>query len=57
MVTTVIMILRVWAMYNRSRLILRALLMLFSVEIIFTVLAAAIYSVPRNISGTLVLAR
>ncbi|KAF8553917.1 hypothetical protein OG21DRAFT_1175522 [Imleria badia] len=45
-----IMILRVWAMYNRSRLILSALLMLFSMEIIFTLLAVAIYSDSRNLS-------
>ncbi|KAF8548556.1 hypothetical protein OG21DRAFT_1489305 [Imleria badia] len=45
------MILRVWAMYNRSKLILRILLILFSLEIIFGVLAAAIYSFPRDLSA------
>ena len=45
------MILRVWAMYNQSKVILSALLPLFSLQIIFTILAAAIYSDPRNDSG------
>ena len=57
MVTTVIMILRVWAMYNRSRLILSALITLLSVQIIFTSLIAAVHSDPRNISGTLTLVK
>lgn len=41
------MILRVWAIYNRSRLILGALLTLFSLEIMFTIIVTAIYSDPR----------
>ncbi|KAF8551159.1 hypothetical protein OG21DRAFT_1513128 [Imleria badia] len=36
------MILRVWAMYNRSRLLLSALLVLFCLQIIFAVLTLAI---------------
>ena len=56
-VTAVVMILRVWAMYNRSRLILRTLLMLFSVVTMFTVLGAVIYSDLTIFSGTLTLAK
>ena len=51
MVTAVVMILRVWAMYNRSRLILGTLLVLFSLEIISIIIAAAIYSDPKNLLG------
>ncbi|KAF8553912.1 hypothetical protein OG21DRAFT_1522816 [Imleria badia] len=46
-----VMILRVWAIYNRSTLILRTLLILISLEIIFTALVTALYSNPRNHSG------
>ncbi|KAF8548554.1 hypothetical protein OG21DRAFT_749816 [Imleria badia] len=42
------MILRVWAMYNRSRLILSALLAVFLLEIIFIVIVNAMYSNARN---------
>ncbi|KAF8553297.1 hypothetical protein OG21DRAFT_1261156 [Imleria badia] len=48
-----VMILRVWAMYNRSRIILRALLALFSVEIISSVLAAAIQSNPKDMPAAI----
>ena len=48
MVTAVTMILRVWAMYNRSMLILGSLLTLFSLKIITITIAAAIYSDARN---------
>ena len=51
-VAAVAMILRVWAMYNRSRLILNTLLVLFFLEIIFGVLDYAMYSDPRNLSCT-----
>lgn len=51
-VTPVVMILRVWTMYNRSRLILGTLLMLFSTVIIATFLTVAIGSIPKNLSGT-----
>ncbi|KAF8135107.1 hypothetical protein EV363DRAFT_1213141 [Boletus edulis] len=47
-----VMILRVWALYHRSRLILGALLASFSVEIIFTIILAAINGDPRNLSAT-----
>lgn len=47
----VAMILRVWAIYNRSKLILRTLLALLSLEIIFLVLVTAMYSDPRNQLG------
>ncbi|KAF8549537.1 hypothetical protein OG21DRAFT_1488441 [Imleria badia] len=43
-----VMILRIWAMYNRSTLILSVLLTFFSLEMISTVLATAVYSAPRN---------
>lgn len=45
------MILRVWAMYSRSRILLGALLMLFSVEIISTILGIAISSDPKRLTG------
>ena len=57
MVTAVIMILRVWAMYNRSKLIFNALLTLFSLEFISFIIACAAYTDPRNLSGTLTLAK
>ena len=50
-VTAVVMILRVWAMYNRSKLILGTLLTTFSLEIISLVLTAAIQSDAKNLSG------
>ena len=56
MVTADVMILRVWAMYNRSRLILSSLLVLFSLEIIATVLAVAVDSDPKRLPGMWVLA-
>ncbi|KAF8553295.1 hypothetical protein OG21DRAFT_1485495 [Imleria badia] len=43
-----VMILRIWAMYNRSRVILGTLLTLFTLEIISTLLAVAIDSDPKN---------
>ena len=52
MVVAVVMILRVWAMYNRSTLILGVLLTSFSLEIIANVLFAAVTGIP-NLSGTL----
>ncbi|KAG9316930.1 hypothetical protein JVU11DRAFT_3011 [Chiua virens] len=48
------MILRVWAMYDRSRLILHLLLALFFVEIVSVVVAAAVYSDPRNVIGVII---
>ncbi|KAF8558825.1 hypothetical protein OG21DRAFT_1519573 [Imleria badia] len=45
------MILHLWAMYNRSRLILGTLLTTFCLEIIFGVVTIAIYSDPKNLSG------
>ncbi|KAF8549548.1 hypothetical protein OG21DRAFT_1525736 [Imleria badia] len=44
-----VMILRVWAMYNRSRQILGALLASFSLEIIFTIVVTVIYSNPKTL--------
>lgn len=51
MVITVVAILRVWAMYNRSRLVLGTLLILFSLEIISTVLAISVDSNPKKLPG------
>lgn len=51
MTVAVMMILRVWALYNRSKLVLSVLLVLFSLEIISFILAATVNSVPRNSSG------
>ena len=48
---TVVMILRVWAMYNRSRLILGTLLALYVLEIIPIVVTCAIYSNPSKLNG------
>ncbi|KAI9566786.1 hypothetical protein HD554DRAFT_1062394 [Boletus coccyginus] len=49
-----VMILRVWTMYNWSRLILGTLLMLFSAVIIATFLIVAIGSVPKNLSESII---
>ena len=51
MVVAVSMILRVWVMYGRSRLILGALLTIFCMEIILFFLCAAIYSNPKFMLG------
>ena len=52
-VTTAVMILRVWVMYSRSRLILGTLLALLLIEIITLILAASIYSNPKYVPGRL----
>ena len=54
MMAAVVMILRVWAIYNRSTLILGVLITSFSLEIIANILATAVISNPMNLSGTLV---
>ncbi|KAF8549553.1 hypothetical protein OG21DRAFT_1525741 [Imleria badia] len=41
------MILRVWVMYNRSRIILTTLLIMFSAEVVCTIVVAAMWSDPR----------
>ena len=51
MLIVAVMILRVWAMYSRSRLVLGTLLASFSVEIIATTLPAAFYSDPQYLGG------
>ena len=56
MVTLVVMVFRVWAMYNRSRLILGALLVLFSLEVVFGIVPVALGSYPKNMSGMWTLA-
>lgn len=50
-VATVVMILRIWVIYHRSRLVFGILLVFFSLEIIFTTLAVAIES-KMNLLGT-----
>lgn len=50
--TAGMMMLRVWAMYNRSKPLLRILLTFFFLEIIFSVIGTAINSNPKNVSGT-----
>ena len=52
MVTAVVMILRVWAMYNRSKLIIRALLVLYSATIIATFMSVVVSTIPKNLPGT-----
>ncbi|KAF8547041.1 hypothetical protein OG21DRAFT_1490577 [Imleria badia] len=47
MVGAVVMILRLWAMYNRSKLILRIFLSLSSLKLISSLIGAAISSDPR----------
>ncbi|KAF8552029.1 hypothetical protein OG21DRAFT_1486496 [Imleria badia] len=49
-----VMILRVWAMYHRSRLILGTLLTLFSMEIIAIILAVVMGISPRNTSVVII---
>lgn len=51
------MILRVWAMYSRSILVLGTLLTLFSVETIYTIVTTAIYGSPKNVQGLWTLAK
>lgn len=50
-VTAVTMILRVWALYNRSRLVLITLLVLFFLEIISFIIGYAVHSDPRTLLG------
>ena len=50
------MILRVWAMYNRSKLILGILLTTFSLEVVSLVIIAAVQSDARNLTGMWTLA-
>ena len=51
MLIAVIMTLRVWAMYNRSRIILGTLLTFYVIEVIPLTIGSIIYSNPRNFSG------
>ena len=55
MTPVVVMILRVWAIYNRSRFILSALLILFSLEIICFIFSAIGSSIPKSLSGMFML--
>ena len=47
--TTVVMILRVWAMYNRSKIVIITLLTMFWVVMFATFLCIAVNSVPENL--------
>ena len=46
------MILRIWAIYDRSKLILGTLVIPFALEIISNIICAVIFSDMRNLSGT-----
>lgn len=50
-VTAVVMILRVWALYGRSRIILGVLLALYVMEIIPFIIACIILSTPDGSIG------
>lgn len=47
----VVMILRVWAMYNRSKLVLYPLLVLFVLEIISLIVVSGYNSILKNLAG------
>ena len=47
------MVLRVYAIYGRSLVILGLLLVVYIIEIIFTITPAAIYSPPGAVTGML----
>ena len=49
---TVVMILRLYAMYNRSRVILVVLLVLYTVQCVVFFIATAMYSFPTYGIGT-----
>ena len=48
---TVVMILRIWAMYNRSKVILNTLLVLLFLQIFSILLAVIVYITQKNESG------
>ena len=50
--TIVAMILRVWALYNQSRLILGTLLTLYAIEVIFTLVSCVVFSTSNRPVGT-----
>ncbi|KAF8452880.1 hypothetical protein L210DRAFT_3639323 [Boletus edulis BED1] len=49
-----VMILRVYALYNRSRIILGGLLVLYVVEVVILVVSASIYSDPKYVKVTII---
>lgn len=51
MITAVVMILRVWAMYNRSRFILYTLLTIYIVENALSCAGTIYYNIPNNTAG------
>ena len=48
----VVMVLRVYAMYNRSRIILVPLLVLYITEVVILFVSSSIYSDPNYVAGT-----
>ena len=51
MMIGVVMILRVYAMYNRSRIILGVLLVIYTTQVIILVVTCSIYSDPMYATG------
>ena len=51
LVNTVVMILRVWALYNRSRLILGTLVTFYAMEVILVLVSSIILSIQINRLG------
>ena len=51
MLVAVVMILRVWAMWNRSKSILYILLTSYAREIIPSAVSCIVYSIPRHFAG------
>lgn len=52
MMIQVVMILRVYAMYNRSRIILGVLLVMYIAELVMLFVSSSIYSDPNYVIGT-----
>jgi len=51
-VADLVMILRLWAMYNRSKLILGILLTFYIAEIVPSTIGCIVYTIPQNLSVT-----
>ena len=47
----VVMILRVWALYNQSRFILRALLTFYAIEVIVNLVYCVFFNTPNQLMG------
>jgi len=48
----IVMILRIWAMYNRSKIILGILLTTYLGEVVLSAIASVVYSSPKNTAVT-----